>query len=221
MSGPQIDPSADASTGSALTRERQSRIWARARHEWYVEGEDCTTALLTVERFEGRIHDPACGGGNVVKALLGAGYPDVVGSDLVDRTGAALLTWPFLGTSYFLNDDQAPVDNIVSNPPFGKGYLAEAFARRALQLATRKVALFLPLDFVASDKRIGRFFAGAKPSRAWIITPRPSCPPGDALLQGAIKADGGRANFAWYIWDKADPGPPGMIPMGWAKRGRR
>lgn len=51
--------------------ERRAHVWARDDLDWYVEPEGATTALARVERFNGSILDPCCGGGNVVRALLG------------------------------------------------------------------------------------------------------------------------------------------------------
>lgn len=194
----------------AAARPIEAHAFARDADDWYVEPEDCTLALARVEPFVGRIRDPACGGGNVVKALTAFGYGQVSGSDLVDRVHD-LPTWSFFGTSDFLTAEIYPVDNLVFNPPFGrKGDLAEAFCRRALQAARRKVCAFLPLDFLAADDRWPRFLNEHPFSRFWVLTPRPSCLPGNLLLRG-VKAEGGRKNFGWMVWDKADPNPSRIL----------
>lgn len=197
-----------------------AHTWERADDDWYVEPEDCAWALAQVEQLVGKIRDPSCGQGNTVQGLLGAGLKGVYGTDLVDRRDA-LPTWLFFGTTDFLQDEQLEEDNFVGNPPFGfKGALAEAFCRRALQLARHKVCMYLPLDFLAADGRWqeGGLFADHPFSRAWILTPRPSCPPGRVLRAGG-KAEKGRKNFIWIVWDKDDPNPLGTI--GVASRVRR
>lgn len=115
------------------TAAKQAHVWERDPHDWYVEEPRATEALLKVERFVGRIIDPACGQGNIVKALLAAGY-DAIGSDIVDRTSGA--KW-FQGELDALRDYDfdylaaMECPNVVMNPPFFRAKGAEAFIRRA------------------------------------------------------------------------------------------
>jgi hypothetical protein len=185
-------------------RARQAHVWDRADGEWYVEPTDCTTALLTVERFRGQVWDPACGGGNVVRALDAADRA-AFGTDIVDRGWGQSALWH--GVRDFLTADPArfPAQNIITNPPFGKGKLAEAFIRHALMSPhLAKLAVFVDARFLYSTKRAQGLYAEHPPSRVWIIAPRPSCPPG-AYLAAGNKAQGGTADFVWIIWDRTHP----------------
>ena len=47
-------------------RKRDSSLWRRDPHDWYVEPAWCSLRLFEEEAFRGCIHDPACGGGNIV-----------------------------------------------------------------------------------------------------------------------------------------------------------
>lgn len=191
-------------------REKKAHIWERDGFDWYVEPEVATAALLKVERFVGRIHDPSCGQGNIVRTLIQHGY-HASGSDLVDRAGSP--GW-FRGKSDFLGAEPMYAENMAFNPPFYKAKGAEAFIRRALQVATGKVAAFVDMKFLAGAARAKGLYVEHPPSRVWIVTPRVSCPPGEALLAGE-KAQGGEADWCWMIWDKT--AQPGATVMNWLR----
>ena len=129
---------------------KAAHVWERDEHDWYVEPTRATEALLSVERFTGRVLDPCCGQGNIVTTLRAAGY-DAIGSDIVDRTNGA--SW-FQGELDALKDYShdflalTGAPNIVMNPPFYRAKGAEAFIRRALGIATGKVVAFV--DIIAS-----------------------------------------------------------------------
>ncbi len=199
--------------------------YPRAAGEWYVEPVGATLALLDVERFVGPVWDPACGQGNVLAACTARGVP-AVGSDTVQRfapTPAPLWAGPF---DFLGGEPDAPlcpppeawgVPNVVTNPPFDRGRGTAAFIRRALALATGKVAVFADLGFLAGEQRRAGLWSETPPHRVWVLTPRPSCPPG-VFLQGGGKAEGGSADWCWMVWDRTAPAArPGETRLGWAK----
>lgn len=110
-------------------RVENSHIWQREEHEHYVEETWCSSRLFCVEKFQGRIVDPACGFGRVVKSAALAGY-SAAGADIVQRAPG----YPV--NDFFQSTELA--DNFVSNPPFKQ---FQAFALHALACSTRKVAL--------------------------------------------------------------------------------
>lgn len=185
---------------SGETKQKNAHVWERDGLDWYVEPESSTASLLRVERFVGRIHDPSCGQGNIVKTLIAHGY-HASGSDLVDRAGSP--GW-FKGKADFLGPSAIFAENIIMNPPFYKAKGAEAFIRKALAVATGKVAAFVDIKFLAGGGRANGLYRDLPPSRVWIITPRPSCPPGEVLKAGG-KAEGGTADWIWMVWDKTAP----------------
>lgn len=182
-------------------KAKQAHVWARDGLDWYVEPAEATRALLRVERFIGRTLDPACGRGNIVRALRDAGY-DAVGSDIKRRVAAGT-EW-FVGEFDFLSIEGVTYHNICMNPPFYKAKGAEAFIRRALAMVPGKVAAFVDLKFLAGSGRANGIYRELPPHRIWIVTPRPSCPPGEYLEAGG-KAGGGTADYCWLVWDNASP----------------
>src|SRR5262249_36416316 len=118
-------------------------------------------------------------------------------ADIVDRCNG------LYGIQDFFASDR-PVDNIISNPPFG---VAARFTQHALQIAQSKIALLVQAKFLYSQRRYG-LFTGTPVARIYHLSARASMPPGDPLLAGEIKAQGGKLDFAWVIWDHAHKGPP-------------
>lgn len=192
---------------------KHARAYDRAPDEWYVEPTRCTEQLIEVEPLPGVVLDPACGQGNIVTTLLAAGI-DAYGSDIRDRAGAP--RW-FLGQSDFLKDEPRILpDHIVCNPPFYRGEGTEAFIRRALELSVGKVCIFSQTTFLHGSARATGLYRTRAPDRVWIITPRPSCPPGHKLAAGEIEAKGGTTDWAWFVWDNHMPVSMRSLPrLGW------
>lgn len=187
--------------------------FAVADDDWYVEPVSATSFLLARESFDGPIWDPACGQGNILKGFQNASRM-ASGSDAVIRD---LICAPesFLGVADFLEwpTHLAAAPNIVCNPPYGKAKVAEAFIRHALKMqGGRKVAMFVNSKFMFSVGRANGLFADHPPSRIYPVLPRPSCPPGQFLLDGG-KAQGGVENFVWMVWDQA--GRSGETRLKW------
>lgn len=199
---------------SDAATKKNAHLWARDEFDWYIEPSLATEQLLAVEKFDGEtFHDPCCGGGNIVGALLSAGY-DATGSDVVQRVNPAP-DW-FLGVFDFLSDaDFGQPDNIVMNPPFFRAKGAEAFIRKALSITRRKIAAFVDVRFIAGAQRANGLFAEHPPHRIWIVTPRVSCPPG-AYLAAGNKAEGGSADWCWLVW--ANDSPFTGTSLGWLRR---
>lgn len=178
--------------------------WPAAPDGWYVEPESATTFLLARERFPGPILDPCCGQGNIVRACHDRGL-EAYGADLRARRGAAGQAWFVAQEDYLEAGHSAP--SIIMNPPYGRALLAEAFIRRAwADPATKKLAAFVNSKFLFAERRSAGLFRDMPPARIHPVIPRPSCPPGQFLLDGG-KAEGGVENFVWLVWERdAAPG---------------
>lgn len=182
----------------AALREQRSHVWARDPDDWYVEPAWTAERLFQVEPFVGRIWDPACGIGTIVKAAQAFGY-DAAGSDKIARSECCVSPMDFLDQVITLGE------NIVCNPPFG---IAQRFVELALQRAAYKVAMLLPSDWLHGDKR-SRWLEGTPLYRVWFLTPRPSMPPG-RVIQAGLKPGGGKEDFAWFVWLKGFDGQPSV-----------
>lgn len=172
-------------------RAENSHIWAREEHEHYVEPEWCSRRLFAVEPFTGQIWDPCCGFGRIPESAKRAGYAHVYAGDIVDRGYAGLNeTADFLAC----NDHQA-APNIVCNPPFD---IFKEFALHALSLrSTRKVAMI----WLVRTLPAARWLRDTPLTKIWLLTPRPSMPPGYVIARGE-KPGGGKQDFCWLVWDR-------------------
>lgn len=184
-----------------------------AAHNWYVEPQKATDALLSVERFEGACWDPCAGQGHIPMTLREHGLP-AIGSDLIERAPGA--EW-FVGRRNFYETlwPRSPAPNIISNPPYFRGHGVEDFIRKSMAIpGVEKLAVFVDCRFLYSERRAYGLFRDFPPARVWIIVPRVSCPPGELLAAGLIKPEGGAQDFAWMIWDVGAPPSPPIL--GWA-----
>src|SRR5262249_46068440 len=151
--------------------------------------------------FDGTILDPCCGFGRIVEAARKAGL-QASGSDIVDRGYRDLLH-----TSDFLSRFP-PYPNIVCNPPFN---IVDKFALHALDNASvRKVAMIFPTRRLNA----AHWLHGTPLARVWLMTPRPSMPPGHTIAAGE-KPGGGKMDFCWLVWTKGRIGP---AELRWLRR---
>lgn len=173
----------------------------REENDFYPTHPSATRALLSVERFDGAIWEPACGEGDLSKVLLEAGY-DVVSSDLIDRGyGETPVD--------FLSQFRSRAPNVVTNPPFA---LAVPFVNAALQHTSGKVAMFLRLAFLEGQRR-GGWFPRTPLKRVWVMSARVP------MQRGRLATDDeghGVLAFAWFVWEHGYTGEP---TIGWLDGG--
>ena len=197
-------------------REKRSHLWDRHAENWYVDPPSCAHALFDVETFRSHICDPCCGMGNVVRAASARGYI-ARGRDLIERTDhwIGANCW---GSVDFLSDEY-PIHtqiDFVFNPPYGRGAagamrLEEQFIAKAQSLTDGKVAALLRLDWLAARRN---FIEGRGLTRIWVLTPRPSMPPGELIAAGK-KPGNGFHDYAWFIFEKGEDSRP---VIGYATR---
>lgn len=180
-------------------------------HAWFIDEPFCTDLLLRQEVFPGTTLDPCCGMGQTLMAMERDGYSParLFGADLVDRCSDRRDAWSGRVTvrdflTWHPEDDHRP-DNIIMNPPFGGGLLVEQFIERARAVARCRVAALVRADFLGSQRRVTWWHAN-KPQRLYMLAPRPSMPPGEEWIGGAIAAAGGYNEYIWCVWDRtAEP----------------
>jgi hypothetical protein len=161
--------------------------------EHYVEPEWVSKRLFEEEKFEGRIYDPACGFGRIVVSALQAGY-QAVGSDLVNRG------WDSTPQNFFKH--RSHHDNIVTNPPID---VVLPFTVHALKYARCKVAVIMP----TARLNAARWLEALPLQRIWLLTPRPSMPPGHVITSGG-KVGGGKSDYCWLVFAQGYEGAPEM-----------
>jgi hypothetical protein len=181
---------------SGSTKPRNSQVWQRHANDFYIEPAWTDRRLFEVE-FWGHsnesVHDPACGIGTVVHAAREQGLK-ASGADIVDR-GAGFPVRDFLASSIELHD------NIVTNPPYG---LFREFTEAALRRVRYTVCLLVPV----ARLNAARWLADIDCLRCiWLLTPRPSMPPGEVVQSGG-KVGGGKADYCWLVFDKGYRGEP-------------
>jgi len=207
---------------NALSMEEVKALWhaekekeriARdaKRYQFYPTPPDAVRALLRKVEFKGKILEPACGTGNISMELIAAGYDpvDVLSSDYGDFGYGT----PY--TNFFDIEDHFA--NVVTNPPFSKkqkkkkgdppidpeaeyndGGDVPRWIRHALRLATRKVALLLPLFMLGGKER---------------YTIYQTCPPRLVLpfverLSFVESGSEYEKTCAWFVWHKGFKGKP-------------
>jgi hypothetical protein len=182
-------------------KKLDAHVWEREENEHYVEPEWCSRRLFQEEQFIGLVDDPCCGFGTIPKAAIALGM-GATGSDIIDR-GSGLANFE---VADFLRSDWSR-DNIVCNPPFN---IASRFAERALSVASRKVAMVFP----TARLNAAHWLHNTPLRRVWMMTPRPSMPPGHVIAAGG-KPGGGKMDFCWLIWDRDHAG---AAEIRWLKR---
>jgi hypothetical protein len=183
------------------TRPIDAKIWNREANEHYVEPFWCSERLFVEEKFEGGIWDPCCGFGRIPESAKAAGHY-AVGTDLIDRGYRGLA-----GKYDFMSTERMFAQNIVCNPPFN---IAPLFARRALAIGAEKVAMIFP----PARLNAAHWLHGTPLARVWLMTPRPSMPPGHTITAGE-KPGGGKMDFCWLVWTKYRVGPADLC---WLRR---
>jgi hypothetical protein len=183
-----------------LPRRRENHIWHREHHDHYVEPLWVSERLFDVEPFVGDIVDPACGFGNIIGAARSRGYT-AHGRDIVDRGYPGTVVQDFMDCSDRL-------DNIVCNIPFD---IAAKFTQHALTLVRNKFAIIFP---VARLNAAHHWLERMPLARIWLLTPRPSMPPGHVIAAGG-RANGGREDFCWLVFSI---GHVGMPELRWLHR---
>lgn len=191
------------------SNNRYSRVYAhgasnrsskeRKDLDFYGTDPECVKDLLDCEEFNNTIWEPACGNGLISETLKQAGF-EVMTSDIIDR-GHNDFTADYLRTK--VRVDETPID-IITNPPYK--YVLE-FARKAISDVTQtggnKVAMFLKLTFLETEKRY-HFFKTYPPARIYVYARRRQCWRGGIEPQKPEKM----VAYAWFIWEIGYTGEP-------------
>ena len=176
--------------------------YERDDFDWYVEPEWCVDALFDNVQFDNEwIWDPCCGQGTILKSAEKNGFRFLIGSDIVDR-GLDKFTFEICDALKFgtpLAVSPAMTLNIVTNPPYK---LAENIIRENITLIDQKMAVLLPIKFLASQKRYA-LFTEYPPAEILMLSKRPSMPPGGKIEEMGDRAfKGGTIDYCWIVWHR-------------------
>jgi hypothetical protein len=198
-------------------KPKQKSAYPKSPFDWYVEQQWVTEQLIRADNSGDQpwhtVWDPACGSGNVLREFNDWGIP-TWSTDIQFRGFAAHGIFheiDFVGSLDFVRS-AAPKGpfSIVSNTPYSyqKGIL-EAFIRRAMELDAEKVAFLMPVGRQAGERRHA-LWEEFPPTRVWVLSERPSMPPGAEIeLLGDKAFKRGRIDFQWVVWDRINPAAPG------------
>lgn len=176
--------------------------------DWCIEDYWCTELLLDATGWRGTVLDPACGSGRILQVCRARGL-EATGSDLVDRGAGALTPVDFTQPGAW---PDGSFDYVISNPPYYSGKGPVVFGDAALRVARKGVALLVALPFLASEGRYAVFTGRWPVSLVLVLSSRSSMPPGELLLSGAVKPEGGKEDYCWII---LTPGHTGRAEIGW------
>lgn len=182
----------------------------REKHDYYATDPIAADLICGVEKFVGGIWENCCGEGHLSKRFNELGY-DVVSTDLIDRGFG-------IGNVDFFKCEKALSDNIVTNPPYK---FAKEWVKHSLELIEngKKVALFLPIQFLESEGR-RTLFRNSPPKFVYVCVNRVLCGiNGDFFARNGIgeiiynkdgtpKKMSNAKCYAWFVWEKGFKGDP-------------
>lgn len=173
--------------GKGTTKE------TRESYDYYATDPMAINYLLKYETFDKNIWECACGQGNLSKRLEEYGY-NVKSTDLIYRGFGEKESVNFLMQTEKFNGD------IITNPPYK---LAMDFVLKALELSKRKVAMFLKIQFLETQKRWHNLLKFNPPSKVYVFVKRIKCYKNNEPTSylGAIC-------YCWFVWDKEYDGEP-------------
>lgn len=177
----------------------------RGENDYYATDPIAIDKLLSVEKPNERIWEPACGGGHLAERLKEKGYR-VRSTDIVDRGYCDEIV-------DFLSDSHETIDltyDILTNPPYKQ---ATEFVIKALEVlpARCKCYMFLKLTFLESEKRYKQIFKDNPPIRIHVFSKRVACAKNGDFSR--VKESGGSVTaYAWFVWEK---GYKGTTTVDW------
>lgn len=158
----------------------------RVENDFYGTPEEAPEAILRVEKFDGVMHECACGDGAMSRVIERHGYK-VVSSDLIDRG--------YGKQRDFFSIKKWVGHNIMSNPPWN---IADQFIEHAMTvLHPRKMAFLLKANYFHAAKRAA-LFEKYPPVRIYPLTWRLD-------FQGKKRPV---IECSWYIWEHGNKNYP-------------
>lgn len=175
----------------------------RAEYDYYATEPKAIDFLLEVEKFDGTIWENAAGEGHLSKRMIEHGL-NVISTDLIYRNYGT-------GNIDFFKCAETLEDNIITNPPYS---FAQEWVEHSLELLHngKKLALFLPIQFLESNSR-KELFDRTPPVRIHVFSNRILCGlNGDFTAKdkegnivyskdGIPKRMSSAKCYAWFVWE--------------------
>jgi hypothetical protein len=180
----------------AFTTVRHNRRSFHDNTKWY-SPRHVIHDLFALETFhhENILWECACGDNRLVEEMIKLGYK-AVGSDKAQ--GHDFILDP--STKNRIVGKGVPCD-IITNPPFD---LATEFVMRAFDVAKWKIAMLLPLQYVAAQNRTKLFDdppGGWKLAAIYPYATKPKFTRPDGTEKAMCRM-WGSGEVAWYVWRK-------------------
>ena len=159
----------------------------RAKDDFYSTDPVAIDYLLKHENFDENVWECACGNGKLSKRLKYFGF-NVRSTDLIYRNYGEKESIDFLQQTEKFDGD------IITNPPYK---LSLEFVQKALELSNRKVAMFLKIQFLETQKRYLELFNVCPPKKVCVFVKRMAC-----YREDDTSFNSSAICFCWIIWDK-------------------
>jgi hypothetical protein len=191
-----------------IIRAINNRFIARkqADHDNYETPPWCVGSLLArhPELLSGRITEPCCGAGAIVREIERLHPASVVHAyEIRDEPHIYPLSFhPF----DYLTEIPTVTEHAICNPPFKQ---STDFVRRCLDYTTDTVAIFQRTQWLESKGRYRDIWSCLPLSHVWIFVERVGC-----FQEGQIVdyKQGGMLCFAWFVFKHGHVGP---AQIGW------
>ncbi len=148
--------------------------------------------LFGVENFRGTVWECASGGGSLSRVI--EHHNKCISSDV--RSGSSI--YGEGGVDFLVQTKK--VDNIITNPPFA---IALEFIKKSKELARRKIAFFLRVQFLEGKSKYLMWTDKKFPLKKVAVFSR------RVRFENPITGKRmGMVAYAWFIWDKDYKGKP-------------
>lgn len=191
----------------ARASSRAPQTVRRAEHDFYPTPPEAVRALLSVESFDAKIWEPACGDGAISKELIRHGR-EVYSTDLIDRgygRGGEDFLSPFAIARTML--EQPGIRHVVTNPPYSyQRGVGDKFVGQALRVARQtggKIAMLLNLGCLAHPMRTQKW-RNSPPAAIHIMDDLTFWPNGDYRQAGRFITE---HRYCWVVWRPDHSGP--------------
>lgn len=176
------------------SNKRTKKRNLRQLNNFYASHPSVTQDILNFEVFNHKVLEPFCGTGIMAEVIKRNGY-DVDAYDIIDRGYGKVCDFMQL-------EVEEGIFDIVSNPPYDDNL--NFFINKCISLAKGKVALLLPLNYLAGEHRAESVYSINPPKTVYVYAGRiPVGKNGDFS-----NPMGNKVNYAWYVWEKGYKGEP-------------